>query len=371
MPWSDYHRRSEAIASQAFIAKAAGDHQQASHLYEEAAKAEQSALFEVDSGKHRTFGITAVSAVSLWYKSGKFDEAERLAYYALNDSRLPSFALKELRLLVQAIWTEGSKREANLTFLPGQITVSIKGGQVVTGGAPLDLIVEKTQTIQAIFYRSMEYEQKLPFRLKGGPPKNIIDSCRPWLFQAPPGSYQFSIAIQNDPQADMFVSAPNPAALATRFLAIIKASAEDGQLENIIGDDDYRSTFLKLTRNLAPTGKSFSSIEFRSEDALLQPVVLTPESRSAINRAISPPRSSKAASPNKGQELTEHGILRALHLNQDWLEVVRDDGQSVHISGLQETVDDVIGPMVNKRVVVRATKGKRSQLKFVDIELDE
>jgi hypothetical protein len=41
-------------------------------------------------------------------------------------------------------------------LLPGQVFFSVKGGDVVTGGAPLDLIVEKVQTIQPIFYRTIE-----------------------------------------------------------------------------------------------------------------------------------------------------------------------------------------------------------------------
>lgn len=39
---------------------------------------------------------------------------------------------------------------------------SVKGGEVITGGAPLDLIVEKVQTIQSMFYRTVECIKDLP-----------------------------------------------------------------------------------------------------------------------------------------------------------------------------------------------------------------
>jgi hypothetical protein len=57
----------------------------------------------------RTRGITAVSAVALWFKAGEYAFAEQLAYAVLTDPHIPAFAREELRNLVQAIWTENSK----------------------------------------------------------------------------------------------------------------------------------------------------------------------------------------------------------------------------------------------------------------------
>jgi len=54
-----------------------------------------------------------------------------------------------------------------VNFLPGQVFVSVKGGEVITGGAPLDLIVEKVQTIQAMFYRTIEFIKDMPLRVRG------------------------------------------------------------------------------------------------------------------------------------------------------------------------------------------------------------
>jgi len=65
-----------------------------------------------------------------------------------------------------------------------------------------------------------------------------------------------------------------------------------------------------------------------------------------------------------GQEL--HGVLRALLLDKDWLELWID-GRLVRVNGLAEAVDDVIGPMVDRKLVVQNQRyGKH--LKFCDIE---
>ena len=60
--------------------------------------------------------------------------------------------------------------------------------------------------------------------------------------------------------------------------------------------------------------------------------------------------------------------MRAVHLDQDWLEIVVD-GKSVRIDGLEDAVDDLVGPMVNRSVVVRAVRNPSKKLRFIDIEL--
>jgi hypothetical protein len=60
------------------------DDLRAKKLFEQAAWAEANALDAVSPTKARTFGVTAVSAVSPWYKSENLEEAARLAHQALD-----------------------------------------------------------------------------------------------------------------------------------------------------------------------------------------------------------------------------------------------------------------------------------------------
>jgi hypothetical protein len=266
MSWADLHKASELAASEAERALRDGNAARSATLYAEAAEHEQRALEVVEGGKPRTRGITAVSAVSLWYKAAAYERGEQLAYSMLGDPSLPEFARMDLRNLVQAIWTETSKKTANVNFLPGQVFVSVKGREIITGGAPLDLIVEKVQTIQAMFYRTIEFVKDMPLRARGGPIREIQEACRPWLFQVAPGSYQFSVAIQEPKQLDFFRKDERPDLIARQFLAILKASASDNreELEEVVPKAEYRNVFLKLSRNLAPTGKTFGSLELRT-----------------------------------------------------------------------------------------------------------
>jgi hypothetical protein len=285
----------------------------------------------------------------------------------LADQRIPDFAREDLRTLVQAIWTESAKQKAGVEFVPGEVMVSVKGGEVVTGGAPLDLIVDKVQTIQSLFYRTIEFVSGVSHRKRGGPSRELQEACRPWLFQSAPGSYQFSVAIQKPAQLDFFKQDVEPERLAKHFLEIVSASTgEDySELEHLVPDQNYRSTFLKLARNLAPTGTTFDRIELRAA-CKTRPVSLGAEARGNINQQLRKKQTTFETTELVHEEL--RGILRAVHLDKDWLDVVVE-GVTIRIEGLQDTVDDVIGPMVNRSVLVRALRVSEKKLKFVDIEL--
>ena len=369
MTWVELHTESEQLAIEARLALKARNVGKALDLYRQAAEVERRALDLLDISKVRTRGITAVSAVALWFKAGEYVHAEQLAHSTLADPSIPNFARDDLRNLVQAIWIESSKQKAGVAFIPGQVMVSVKGGEVVTGGAPLDLIVDKVQTIQSMFYRTIEFVSGVSHRRVGRPTKELQEACRPWLFQSAPGSYQFSVAIQKPAQSDFFKKDIEPERIAEYFLEIVNASSCDdaAELEMLVPDESYRSTFLKLARNLAPTGKTFDRIEFRTSGEA-RPVALSAESRGSINQQLRKKSPLFTIAGEVHEEL--HGILRAVHLDKNWLDIVVN-GVSMHIIELQDAVDDVIGPMVNRSVIVRAVRVTQNKLKFVDIELAE
>lgn len=109
MSWVELHRASEEASIDAEQAFLDGKLPQSTLLYAKAADLEQQALASVDGTKARTRGITAVSAVSLWYKALAYDRAEQLAHSMLADPMIPQFARSDLRNLVQAIWNEREK----------------------------------------------------------------------------------------------------------------------------------------------------------------------------------------------------------------------------------------------------------------------
>lgn len=370
MTWATSHKHSEELASGAHVALRAGDRASANRLFAEAAKAESEAMAALDKSKTRTLGITAVSAVSLWFKAQELAQAERLALDTISGAVIPQFAMEQLKQLLQSIWNAQALKTAGVSFLPGQVMVSVKGGDVISGGAPMGLVLEKVQTVQAMLYRTIEHVKGLPHRLHGPPTLEIQQACRPWLLQAPAGSYQFAVAIQEPAQLDFFEDVKQADRMVQEFISIVKASSEDpAELDSMVTSPEYKKTFLKLSRNLAPTGRQFDQLEIRKADEV-RGVVLGPENRKSINRALKPkaPASQVAMVEQAAIELT--GTLRAVDLTHDWLEVLTDSGL-VRIASVNEEVDDVIGPLVNRPVIIRVRLGNDGRFLFEDIENQE
>lgn len=103
MTWLEHHQQSERFASAADVARFKSDPARAMHLYGKAADAEVKALEALDPSKQRTLGITAVSAVALYYKAAQLTLAESTAHRVLAMAGLPKFARVQIRELLQTI----------------------------------------------------------------------------------------------------------------------------------------------------------------------------------------------------------------------------------------------------------------------------
>jgi len=376
MNWAKYHSESEELASQAEAALKHGKLEEAERFYNLAAEAEARALSVLDHTKKRTLGITAVSAASLYLKGKDFRKAEQIAYENLATNKLPSFAAEQLQTILQSIWNEKTFQKAGIEFVKGSVLVSVRGGLVVPGGAPLDLIHRKVDEVKNIFYRVIEMLLNRSFRRRGLPSSEIQEQFRPWLFQAAPGSYQFAIRVQKPSQIPLFPdSTPEIEEVTQKFFEVVEASAQDTheKLEKIVPNSEYRESFLKLTRNLAPTGKSFERLEIKSTtDIEAAPIVFLPESRKAINKTL---RASKKKTDEEFELKEEQlsGILRALHLDKDWIEIniPEMDQKTVRIFQTGDVIDDIVGPMVNQRVLVDVFVKPDGTYLFRDIQSEE
>jgi hypothetical protein len=134
MTLADHHTQSGRLVAEAELAARQGVAAQAVGLYRLPSEAEARALASFDPTKTRTIGITAVSAIALWSKSQDYSQAEHLAYTWLASDRLPPFALEQLRELLQMIWSALTCERVGVKFTAGEILVSVKGGEIVTGG---------------------------------------------------------------------------------------------------------------------------------------------------------------------------------------------------------------------------------------------
>ncbi|MGF1524481.1 MAG: hypothetical protein ACFBSF_19335 [Leptolyngbyaceae cyanobacterium] len=386
MSWLEHHTQSEGYASQAEKLSRRHENEQAADFYRLAAKAEVSALEDLNHSKTRTIGITAISAASLYFKAQEFLLARRVAHRWLATDLLPTFAIEELEELLQVIRYEESRINSGIQFIEGEVLVSVKGGEILYGAAPLELVLRKVDQISKIFYRTTEMLLELPLRTRGNPSQDVRKYCDPWLFQATPGSYQFSVRVrkpQEHEQLSLSGISSTEAELRVeqitkKFLDVVRATTQDpeGELIEVVPKEDYRKAFLKSAQDLAPplTGKTFAQIEIKSSsDIEPRPVVLLPGTRSVIKEVL---RKSEPESPELSESkfTSLKGILRDLHLDNDWIEI-SINGKTTKIYGAGEEIDDRVGPMVNRRVVVevieRSDKSFATRYYLRDLQLEE
>ena len=368
MSWIKHHENSERLASQAQIAAQEGRRDEAQALYARAADAEENAIADLDPSKARTLGISAVSAVSLHYKANRLAHADAVAIRWLGFDGLPAFARDQLRLLLQSIWSEKVCDNAGTQLTSGQVLISLQGGEIVSGGAPLDLIADQVKTVKSIIYRTAELMSGFEHRGRGAPSLKIRESYRPWLFQTAPGSYQFAVAIRNEYRPKLSEpELPSPREVADRFLRILRVGIEDPKesFAEVVPPSDYRRTFLELTCDLAPDGKTCDRVDIRSP-AESQAVSLDLDVRRNLERIIGKAGQAKRTPAVRKEPL--HGTLCALDLNQSWIELTVGN-EHLRITSVPKKVGNALGPLVNKPVIVNVsvTAGKR---KFLSIRPD-
>jgi hypothetical protein len=384
MSWLVHHTQSEGYASQADELCRRHEIGRVAELYRLAAKAEMNALENLDLSKTRTVGVTAVSAASLYFKAQEFLQAKKVAHKWLATDLLPPFAVEELEDLLQVIRYEESRIKSGIQFIEGEVLVSVKGGEVLYGAAPLELVLRKVDQISKIFYRTTEMLLERPLRRRGNPPQDVKKHCDPWLFQALPGSYQFSVQVRK-PQDHEQLSFPDMSAtevelrveqITKKFLDVIRTATQDpeGELIEVVPQEDYRKAFLKSAQDLAPplTGKTFNQIEIKSiSNDEPRSVILLPETRSVIKEVLNKLVPEPPELPEY-KVTSLRGTLRNLHLDDDWIEI-SIDGKPQTIYGAGEEIDDRVGPMVNRRVVAEVLErsvGKKYSLRELQLEED-
>lgn len=376
---ADY-KRGEALAATAERLERDGQVAEARDAYDKASHAQEAALAAFPEEKAKTRGILVVNTVSLAFRAKTLDRAEELAHRWLADRALPTFARSQLRELLEVVWDEIALAKTGYEYAGGSVSVALRGGEVGAGTAPADEVMGAIGGLYKLLYRIVEFVGGLPYRTRGSAPPWVQGLCVARVSQPQVGSYRFTLQLARPiRQTELFEEAPEVrpervTELLVRLPLLAVAQPEAVQAE--IPDERYRQALLKLTRNVVPDGKRVGQVELaRMSDRLAtdphERVVLVPASKPGISAAIN--RDRPAAAPDEETQTEEVvGVLRALHLDHRWLEVHVENGAPLRCETSENELDDVIGPLVNRRVRVRGvwTTGRR-QFRLRDIFRDD
>lgn len=356
---NEAHRLAERLAAEAKTAAFGGESALATRLFGEAADAEMNALAEVPLGQQRTRSVLAVSAASLLYKAQRYDEAEIAIFRLLGAQDLNDWATSELRTLLEVVEDERILHsQLGRKYSGAKLTLSLRGGDIGSGTGPLDLILQKATGVRSLIYRFAEWIGDYPLRVRGAPPGELQQLIQARATEAAVGSFRMEIRLTEPLQKEMFESAPVDVeavgdAVFEFFDRLNRGTRED--LEEFIPDDGYRKALLELSKSVAPSGKRLKEVGlYRSAGDGVQSIYLTSALPPKIKEFIPRPPAEEGERRDRRE-----GVLRALHLDENWLEITLDSGKHIKCDTLPDMLDDVVGPMVNHRVVVEGPVKKR------------
>jgi hypothetical protein len=374
------HTQAQDLAVRASLALREGRRREATELYAKAAALEQQALREVPTSKPRTWGILAVSAASLLYKARKHAEVEIFLHSLLARSAIAPFARRQLKELLEVVLDEQSL-PAGFNYSGEEIIFSLRGQAIGYGTAPFELVLQKGTELKSFVTRAAELRGGFEFRRSGSPVNPVSDFVQARATQPTSGSYRFAIRLVEPAQADFFEPPRLRAADVSDTLFDFAKLASSGEprardeLRRLVPDENYRRAMLRLLRNVLPADGGISEVELArvvptktSEDPQFERIHLSRVTRSNIASLL------EAEQPSISDETREFtGILRALHLDKGWLEITTSDGPQ-RCETDRDVLDDVVGPMVNRNVRVRAkTLLRRGKPRYhvLDIEADD
>lgn len=370
---NDHHIAAQKLSAKAATALASGKADEAQRLFSEAAVNEREALASVPRDKPRTRSVLSVSVASLLYKGQRLDDAEKAIFGCLAVGDLEPWAERELRELLNVVADERLLMTSFARRYSGEsITVALRGGEIGAGTGPLDLILEKAIGFRSLLYRAAEWVGQFPMRHHGPPPKELLELVQARATEPARGSYKLEIRLTEPAQPELF-GPPRvaPAELSDRlfdFLRCVSAGTPE-DIEAVVPQPEYRKALLQLTRNVVPIGKRLHEVGvYRKKIDRLESVYLTEATPLRIRAAI--PREAVPPAEN----ITVSGTLRALHLDKNWLEIALEDESHMICDTLPEMLDDVVGPMVNHKVIVTGRRRKRRGVERVlvqEIEFDE
>ena len=87
------------------------------------------------------------------HEANQLARAESVAARRLGFEAFPAFAEDQLRVLLQSIRNEQVRDDAGVRFAPEKRgPISMHGGEIVSGGAPLDLIAGTVKTVKSLIF---------------------------------------------------------------------------------------------------------------------------------------------------------------------------------------------------------------------------
>ncbi|WP_437786662.1 hypothetical protein [Sorangium sp. So ce1097] len=366
-----YHESQQRIA-EAEAAQRDGDLAKARTLFLQAAELQRNLIAAVPDDRVRTKSVFGLSVATLLYKADELDESERYACHVLSHSWVESYSAAKLRELVAHIWDERVLRSRKIERSRRPTSVLFRGGTVGRGIAPAGAIDAHMRTIRSLTNRLADYKNERPLTPKSAQHEKELYQA----FDSQPSvsSYKIDMYLATTGQISFSFDgrqAVSPEEILDSVISFVEVAVvgDTNEVRGLVEDTGYQLALARLTRGLIPDGYDIGEIELRrmSSDGRERSVRVLHAHRLGVNSLIrEATAASLATQRGADNDVVDRdeliGTLRAVDLDRRRIRVEVDGGAStVILLSKDMLLDDVLGPMLNKRVKVvrQRMRGKR------------
>jgi hypothetical protein len=340
--------RSQELTALADRAEDDGDLAAELGYYAEAARLEEANALDVPAEASKVRTLLAISAVALWLRAERWDDAARAGCLFLSQpEKLTPDGPEEIRKLVDRAWRTS---EVQRTLGPGAVFVPVEatlsGGLVRQGLAPSVLVAERRDVLAPLLVRVAEWQSHKKYRRAG--PSTLASSYE--ILEAPAiaGSYGLRLYVGSTSAQIDAGAAASPKDVVEQFLALAGAVASDPEeLRRIVGDSAYATAFLRGFRDLAPDGKAVGQVALGAmvRGRISQAAALTVETRQSLTHAL------RRRGEEKSAIVTLEGVLKSVNLRGDAPRIGIDTEAGMRVFRIAKGEhDDTIGPKLNRSV---------------------
>jgi hypothetical protein len=308
--------------------------------------------------------------VHLLNKGNAPERALRLTHRVLGGDDLPVGARDELEEVAAELRLRTTMLRTGVGLVASSVEVSLSGSGVRVGIADAGAVIDAIDVATKLGTRVFEYLTNTPLRRRGAPSPELRKRFQLLVSQPTAGSFRFNLLFGASAE-QLSLDYPtqvhvDPHRQAEMFTSIIEAAVDPipNRMDEIVSSAEYRTAFLQLVRELIPRRRGLDRCTVRRLGAGDEgQVTLVPTQRSVILRRLS----QAAGATGKVEETV--GVLRALDLNHNWIELTAKDRPEIerYYSEGAVILEDVLQPLVNQDVVVRWTSRQPMRRTLLDI----
>lgn len=373
MAYLDDERRQRAdeLTFSAERLERAGEFAPARPLYAQAADLETAVAYEVPVASPRVRSLLAVSAASLWYRAGQWDQVERVVTHFLSDAdALVPESAQELRSILSDAWSQ-KELEAYQTSQSGiALEARLEGGAVGFGSAPSQAVAPFRDELDRVLLRTAEWRMKEPFRKKGR--SRLAGKFELRELPAKAGSFALRFVFVAPGEQMLETGGQTPGDVVQTFFTLVQAASESPErLRALVPEADYADVFTRLIKELAPRGDLVKDVSL-SSPVWPRSVQLAARTHTRLARSLRKP--SEPGAPDTPLELI--GTLRNIKLQGEDPQIGIETEEDFFVLRINKGVhDDTIGAMLNRQVRVagrRTISGSGERQNWADdVELAE